>query len=175
MVENLLSVTRIDSGNVKLIKTPTVLEELIDSVILKFKKHHADQTVELDIPDEMIMIPMDAILIEQVLINILENVIYHAKGFSVMKLRVFVIDGKAIFEVKDNGCGIDDERLEHIFDGYIGRETNSFDSNKRNAGIGLSVCATIIKAHGGKITAENSKGGGATFRFSLAIEENVNE
>lgn len=175
MVENLLSVTRIDSGNVKIIKTATVLEELIDSVIIKFKKHHPDQQVELDIPDEVVMIPMDAILIEQVIINILENVIYHAIGFSVMKLRVFTIDGKAIFEISDDGCGIVPEKLEHIFDGYSGRDGEGCDNGRRNAGIGLSVCATIIKAHGGVITAENAKNGGAIFRFSLETEEDVDE
>lgn len=171
MVENLLSITKIDSGNVELIKTPTVLEELIDSVILKFKKHYPDQNVELDIPEEMVVIPMDAILIEQVIINILENVICHTSGFSVMKLRVFVIGGKAIFEISDDGCGIASEKLDNIFNGYKDRKAENYDGQKRNAGIGLSVCATIIKAHGGTITAENAKQGGAIFRFSLAVEE----
>lgn len=69
MVENLLSVTRIDTGQVKIIKTPTVLEELIDAVILKFKKRYPAQSVEIEIPDDMIIIPMDAILIEQVIVN----------------------------------------------------------------------------------------------------------
>ena len=96
MVENLLSITRIDSGGVKLLKSPTVLEELIDSVILKFKKRYPEQKVQLDIPDEVIVIPMDAILIEQVIINILENAVHHAKGFTRLGLRVFKIDEKAM-------------------------------------------------------------------------------
>ena len=171
MVENLLSITKIDNGNVKLIKTPTVLEELIDSVLLKFKKHYPEQNVIIDIPDELIVIPMDTILIEQVIINILENVIHHAKGFTEVKLCVFKIDGRVIFEIKDNGCGIASEKLENIFSGYSGKAGESYDANKRNAGIGLSVCQTIIKAHGGTITAENAKQGGAIFRFSLTAEE----
>lgn len=175
MVENLLSITRIDSGNVKLIKTPTVLEELIDSVILKFKKRYPEQRVELDIPDELIVIPMDAILIEQVIINLLENAIHHAKEFTRLSLRVFVLDNRAIFEVSDNGCGIAAEKLERIFTGYMDSKENSSDSKPRNAGIGLSVCATIIKAHGGSITAENAKSGGAVFRFSLEIEEDKSD
>ena len=75
MVENLLSITRIDSGTVKILKAPTVLEELIDSVALKFKKRYPAQKVEIEIPNDMIMIPMDAILIEQVIVNILENAV----------------------------------------------------------------------------------------------------
>ena len=171
MVENLLSITRIDSGSVKLIKTPSVLEELIDSVLLKFKKRYPDQCVEIDIPDDVIVIPMDAILIEQVIINILENAIHHAEGFTRLSLRVFTMDEKAIFEIADNGCGIPNEKLDRIFRGYNDKSEDMSDTKSRNAGIGLSVCATIIKAHGGNITAENVKDGGALFRFSLTTEE----
>ncbi len=175
MVENLLSITRIDSGAVKLIKTPTVLEELIDSVIIKFKKRYPEQCVNIDIPDELVVIPMDAILIEQVIINILENTIHHAKGFTKLSLRVFSIGQKAIFEISDDGCGILPEKLDHIFTGYNDKFESTSDTQARNAGIGLSVCATIIRAHGGDITAENAKDGGAIFRFSLTTEETTNE
>ena len=171
MVENLLSVTRIDSGQVKIIKTPTVLEELIDSVILKFKKRYPMQQVEIEIPDEVVIIPMDAILIEQVIVNILENAVQHARGMTHLKLRVFTLGNKAIFEIKDNGCGIPPKRLETLFTGYYTSEQELADSQKKNAGIGLSVCATIIKAHSGSIKAENLKTGGAVFRFALDTEE----
>ena len=170
MVENLLSITRIDSGQVKIIKTPTVLDELIDSVILKFKKRYPAQSVEIELPDEVIIIPMDAILIEQVIVNILENAVQHAEGMTLLKLRAFTLGNQAIFEIKDNGCGISPKRLETLFTGYDTREYELADSQKKNAGIGLSVCATIIKAHGGSIKAENAKTGGAVFRFVLDTE-----
>lgn len=175
MVENLLSITRIDSGIVKIIKSPTVLEELIDSVIIKFKKRYPDQTITLDIPDDIVLIPMDAILIEQVIINILENAVQHAKGMTKLSLRVFVLGKQAIFEIKDNGCGIKEDRLKNIFTGYYQTVDEAADSHKRNSGIGLSVCATIIRAHSGDISAENIKTGGAVFRFILNMEENANE
>ena len=171
MVENLLSITRIDSGHVKLIKTPTVLEELIDSVAIKFKKRYPAQKLEIQIPEEMTIIPMDAILIEQVLINILDNAVQHAAGMTQLTLRVFTLEQAAIFEIRDNGCGIPSKRLETIFTGYDPTENAVADSQKKNAGIGLSVCASIIKAHGGSIQAENSKAGGAVFRFMLDVEE----
>lgn len=171
MVENLLSITRIDSGQVRIIKKPTVLDELIDSVMLKFKKRYHSQKVELDIPDDMIIIPMDAILIEQVIVNILENSVQHAKGMTRLVLRVFTSEKKAVFEITDNGCGIDDERLKKLFNGYFFSDDDVIDSQKKNAGIGLSVCATIIKAHGGSINAQNIKTGGAKFRFELDTEE----
>lgn len=171
MVENLLSITRIDSGQVKIIKTPTVLEELIDSVVLKFKKRYPAQKVEIEIPDDVVLIPMDAILIEQVIVNILENAVQHADGMTKLTLRVFIIDNRAIFEIKDNGCGIAPDRLDTIFTGYYTSKEELADSQKKNAGIGLSVCATIIKAHGGDIKAENIKTGGAVFRFTLDTEK----
>lgn len=171
MVENLLSITRLDNGNVKLIKSPTVLDELCDSILLKFSKRYADQNVIVDIPSDFITIPMDAILIEQVAINILENAVQHSIGMTELHFRVFVIGNRAIFEIKDNGCGIKEERLNNLFTGYYDCREEISDGKKNNAGIGLSVCASIIKAHGGDITAENSKDGGAVFRFILSMEE----
>lgn len=175
MVENLLSITRIDTGQVEIIKTPTVLEELIDSVVLKFKKRYPEQKVEIEIPDDIVVIPIDAILIEQVIVNILENAVQHAEGMTRLTLCVFTLGKKAIFEIKDNGCGIDPKRLDTIFTGYYTSKEDFSDSQKKNAGIGLSVCATIIKAHGGTIKAENSKMGGAVFRFIINTEDEIND
>ncbi|MBQ4641592.1 MAG: PAS domain-containing sensor histidine kinase [Oscillospiraceae bacterium] len=175
IVENLLSVTRIDSGQVQIIKTPTILDELIDSVILKFKKRYPAQKVDLELPDDVVMIPMDAILIEQVIVNILDNAVEHARGMTSLTLRVFTLGTTAIFEIADNGCGIDPKRIDSLFAGYYASEHELADIQKKNAGIGLSVCATIIKAHGGSIKAENVKTGGAVFRFALDTEKISNE
>lgn len=171
MVENLLSITRLDGGQVKIIKTPTVLEELIDSVILKFKKRYPTQNVKIEIPDDVVIIPMDAILIEQVIVNILENAVQHAEWMTTLTLRVIEQEKKVVFEIQDNGCGIDPKRFETLFTGYYTSHDEIADSQKKNAGIGLSVCATIIKAHGGSIEAENINTGGAVFRFVLEKEE----
>lgn len=173
MVENLLSVTRIDSGRVKLIKTSTALDELVDAALLKFKKRYPGQAVDLELPEELVMIPMDPMLIQQVLMNLLENAVLHAAGMTTLTLRVQVHGGKAIFSVVDDGCGIPREKLSAIFSGYNSDNESASDSQKRNAGIGLSVCATIIKAHGGAIFAENRKTGGAEFRFTLDTEVDI--
>ena len=127
--------------------------------------------MKLQLPEDFVTIPMDAILIEQVLMNLLENAVIHGKGMTEIMLRVSVSFGKATFEVSDNGCGIREEKLKSIFSGMYGDSNSTGDNHKRNTGIGLSVCSTIIKAHGGEITAENLKKGGALFRFSLDIEE----
>ena len=166
IVENLLSITRIDDiANVKLIKTVTVLDELIDSVMQKFKKRYPALSVGLQLPDTLVMIPMDAILIEQVLLNLLENAAKHATGMTELILKVSLAGQKAVFEVQDNGCGIDEVCIRQLFAGQrLHCETNY------TAGIGLSVCATIIQAHSGTIEAENNKPNGAVFRFILPME-----
>ena len=172
MVENLLSVTRIDDAKVEVVKTPTVLDELIDSVLMKFSKKHPNQKVITRIPDDFVDIPMDSILIEQVLLNLLENAVFHAKGMTELILSVSLMGDKAVFEVSDNGCGIPEEALNRIFTGSYKKSAAPVDGTRSNMGIGLSVCAAIIKAHGGEITAENRIGGGAVFRFSLERECN---
>ena len=175
MVENLLSVTRIDHGKIKIIKDTVVLEELIDSVVLKVKKRYPGSIVHLDIPEEIIIIPMDAILIEQVLINLLENAIQHAEGMTNLMLRVVDTEKKVIFEVIDDGCGIDEKKIRDVFSGKYKSEDMPADSQKRNAGIGLSVCSTIIKAHDGEIWAKNISTGGASFGFILSKGESADE
>lgn len=170
MVENLLSVTRIDNDGVKIIKTSVVLEELIDTVLMRFKKRYPQQNIIVDIPEDFVSIPMDAVLIEQVIVNILENAVQHAVGMTEVKLKVFIVGSKAIFEISDNGCGIDKDKLPRIFSGYFENNEAPADYQKRSMSIGLSVCASIIKAHDGSISAENQKEGGCCFRFALDLE-----
>lgn len=171
MVENLLSVTRIDNDTMKITKTPIILDELIDSAVTKFGVRHPEQQIDLKLPDELVVIPVDALLIEQVILNLLENAVYHARGMTTLSLRVFTLGKQAVFEIVDDGCGIDESKLKYLFTGCYELQQDTACQTKRFAGIGLSVCATILKAHGGSITAENRKGGGALFRFTLEREE----
>ena len=169
MVENLLSVTKLENSHLGIIKTPTALDELIDSVYIKFQKRYPNQKVEISIPDELVIIPIDAILVEQVLINLLENAVLHAENMTRLSLSVTTSNDKIVFEVADDGKGIDKEILGNIFSGNISMKADKMDSKKRNAGIGLSLCASIIKAHGGEIFAQNKKEGGALFSFILSL------
>ena len=171
MVENLLSITRIDNETMKIVKTPVSLDELIDSILTKFSIRCPGQAVSVTVPDEIVVVSVDAILIEQVIINLLENAVFHAEGMTALSLRVFTLADQVIFEIADNGCGIDESRLKTLFSGCYEVQQDRSSQTKRYAGIGLSVCATIVKAHGGTITAENRKGGGALFRFNLKKEE----
>lgn len=169
MVENLLSITRIDGKKVQLSKVPTVLEELIDTVLIKFHKHYPEQQIDIEIPEDFISIPMDAMLIEQVLINLLENAVIHAKNMTTLSLTVTIENNQAQFHVYDNGCGISPDKLDKLFTGYFDTEQALIDGKRNNMGIGLSVCSAIIKAHGGDIFAKNNIEGGASFYFILNL------
>ena len=172
MVENLLSVTRVDAGKVQLSKHSVVLEELIDALLVKFHKHYPKQTVQVEIPEDFVSIPMDPVLIEQVLMNLLENAVFHARGMRNLWLRVERKNKRAIFFVEDDGCGISEDKMRHLFTGLLDREA-PVDLTRSNMGIGLSVCRTIIKAHGGELNAGNRPEGGAAFSFALEMEDTV--
>ena len=109
------------------------------------------------------------------LINLLGNAVLHAKGMTELTLRVYTQGDNAVFEIADNGCGIPQDKLGDLFTGQHYRKDSPIDSGRHGMGIGLSVCATIIKAHGGEITAENRKEGGALFRFCLEMEKQSHE
>ena len=170
MVENLLSVTRVDAQKVRLSKHSVVLEELIDALLVKFHKHYPDQKVQVQIPDEFVSIPMDPVLIEQVLMNLLENAVFHARGMRNLWVRVETKNKNAVFFIEDDGCGIPEDRMQHLFTGLLDSEAPA-DSTRSNMGIGLSVCKTIIKAHGGELMGGNRPEGGAVFSFMLEMEE----
>ena len=171
MVENLLSVTRLDGGELRLNKSDTVLEELIDEVLIKFRKHCPEQQVFVTIPEDFVSIPMDGVLIGQVLTNLLENAVVHAWGMTRLELEVRLEGHLVRFIVRDDGSGIPLDRMDDLFTGYLGSSERQGDSARRNMGIGLSVCATIIKAHGGQISAHNRPNGGAEFTFTLTMED----
>lgn len=170
MVENLLSVTRVDADQVRLSKHSVVLEELIDALLVKFHKHYPQQWVQVSIPEHFVSIPMDPVLIEQVLMNLLENAVFHAKGMQNLWLRVEIQNETAVFFVEDDGCGIPEEKMDHLFTG-LRDSASPADSARSNMGIGLSVCRTIINAHGSELKARSPQNGGAIFSFALEMEE----
>ena len=139
VVENLLSVTRM-SGASNIKKELEAGEEVLGAASMKFKRHYPAVEVSITAPDTLLMIPMDIILIEQVLINLMENAVQHGKTTTRIELRLSSADGLAVFEVADNGCGIEKELLPHLFEGYLTRDQEEISDQRRNMGIGLSVC-----------------------------------
>lgn len=169
VVENLLSVTRV-SGGTSIKKELEAGEEVLSSAALKFGRRYSDIQISVRAPEELLLIPMDAILIEQVLINLMENAIQHGKTTTCVELHLHCEDRFAVFEVADNGQGISKEAFAHLFQGYLSHAQTENSDRKRNMGIGLSVCLSIVQAHGGTMEAENRANGGAIFRFTIPLE-----
>ena len=171
MVENLLAVTRFESSDdARITKTPEAAEEVVAEAVGKFKKRFPDWQIEVSVPDELLIVPMDPVLIEQVLLNLLENAVLHGSCDRIA-LTVHKAEDTAVFEVQDNGVGIDPGKLARILETGTGSAAAANKDYKRNMGIGLSVCNTIVKAHGGVMHAFNAKTGGAIFQFDLKIKE----
>ena len=174
MVENLLSVTKINGQGMALKKSPILLEELIDTTLVKFKSRHSYIDVRLDIPEDFLFIPMDPVLIGQVMMNILENAVRHGDELTYINVKVIALGSRAVFEISNDGKSIPRDIIDNVFTGYYEKKNKPVDS-KEGMGIGLSVCYSIIKAHGGDITVENLKPKGCLFRFWLGLEASEDE
>jgi len=171
LVENILSITRIKDNTVQLKKYPEAAEEIVSEAVTKFRKNR-DMSVSVCVPDELLMVPMDATLIEQVLVNLMENVFIHAKSATKIEVGISRIEGdKALFCVEDDGEGISEEILPKLFEELFPHAKDSNADGRRSMGIGLSACMSIVKAHGGDMYAENRKCGGARVCFVLPMEE----
>lgn len=168
MVENLLSVTRV-SGGTKIAKIPEAAEEVIGEVIRKFKQREPNIDCIVTVPDHLLLVPMDFVMIEQVLINFLDNAVVHGRTTTKVHISVRHVGDTAVFQVADNGVGIDRDKLSKLFESDFNYSDSTDAQNLKNMGIGLSVCKAIINAHGGDIAAQNNRYGGAIFQFTLPL------
>lgn len=168
MVENLLYVTRISGEGTKLKKTDEVVEEIIGEAVVRVKHKHPEADIKIKIPDDVLIVPMDSMLIEQVLINLIENSLKYAEDNGRVWVDVWKKDNRAYFKVSDKGKGISKDMMKNLFS--MGK-ANQANHNSRGMGIGLCLCKSIINSHGGNIEAENNEYGGASFTFWLNIEE----
>lgn len=169
VVENLLSITRVGSDSAQIKKQVETPEEIMAVAVTKFRKRYPDIALRVHVPDEVLWIPMDVILLEQVLVNLLENAAIHGQNTSEIIMSVRKAGHFAEFIVSDDGGGIAEPLLGKLFDGSMKHSETSKGDIKRNMGIGLSVCMTIVRAHGGDIEASNTEKG-AEFRFRLPLE-----
>ena len=174
IVENLLSITRIgDSEEPYVKKTPEAAEEILESAVSKFHKRYPEMQVDIHLPEELLMVPMDPLLMEQVLLNLLENSALHGKNLDTIMVSLRQNKNMAEFVVEDNGAGIAPDKIKNLFNGAVHSSRQS--DSRRNMGIGLSVCRTIVQAHGGTIKGENREAGGARFTVTLPMEEENDE
>lgn len=156
MVENLLSVTRIRSEQTKLNTQEEIVDEVVGNAIQKIRKRFPDTRVTVQLPEEIILVDMDSILIEQAIINLLENAIRHSGDIEHITLRVYREQESVIFEISDRGKGLEQSK----------KDAENGDSS-RGLGIGLSVCQSIVKAHNGRLESFDNPLGGTIFQIIL--------
>jgi two-component system, OmpR family, sensor histidine kinase KdpD len=167
LVRNLLDMTKITSGAMRVAKTWQPLEEVMGAVLDRMNETLVGRTVDVRLPKDVPPVPIDAVLIEQVLINILENAAKYTPKGSPLEISAEKTEDNVVVAVADRGPGIPEQHLEEIFEKFyrLPREGES-----GGAGLGLAICRGIVEAHGGRIWAANRDGGGAVFRFSIPIE-----
>ncbi|WP_010236553.1 sensor histidine kinase [Clostridium arbusti] len=166
LVENLLSMTKFDEGNMGISRNMELVEEVVSEAVQRSSKYFKDHKIKVNVPEKIIMVPMDGNLIEQVIINLLDNAVKFSPKQSVIEIKVHENEEDVIFQVIDNGSGIEEKILSSIFDRFFTNGSKISDS-RRGVGLGLAICKSIVEAHGGKITAANKKGGGAIFTFNI--------
>lgn len=174
MVENLLSVTRIQDGTLPLKKREEMLEEVAGDALLTTRRRFPDCPVELDLSEDILYLPMDPLLIKQVMINLLENAIRHSGDREHITMALSRQEDWAVVEVRDRGRGLSPQVCQAIQAGRPLDRSLTGDAT-RGMGIGLAVCQSIVKAHGGFFTAGNHPEGGAVFRFGLPMEETTHD
>ncbi|MFR3290628.1 MAG: sensor histidine kinase [Lachnospiraceae bacterium] len=172
MVENLLSITRVGGENTSIQKSPEPAEEVVADAVRKFRRLYPDINVQAELPEDVLFVPMDAVLICQVFTNLLENATLHGGGTRNITVSAEVRGRSACFCVEDDGAGISENALPYLFEDRPSLRSAPADSGGRhNMGIGLSACRAIVKAHGGTMEAQNVPGRGARFCFTLPLDE----
>lgn len=169
-VQNILDMTRINEGKLTVKKSYEAVDDIVNQTLSLVPRLHETGRLCVKIPDDIVLVPVDGRLFVQVLVNLLDNEYKHAGESADICLSVYVEDKFVIFEVSDNGIGIEPSILNKIFDGFVTRQKNNIADGSLGVGLGLSICKEIVKAHGGKITAHNLKAGGASFKIELPME-----
>jgi len=170
ILRNVLDMTRIESGAIKVKKEWTHIEEIIGAVLNRMSDRLAGHPLTVNIPADLPLVSFDPLLIEQTVTNLLENAIKYTPSTSSIDIAASITDGSVLVEVADNGPGINPGEEERIFDKFV-----RGSSATGGIGLGLTICKAIITAHGGRIWVEHRPEGGAIFRFTLPAPENPPE
>lgn len=172
LVENLLSVTRIENGTMKLNMQPELLDDVITEALKHVNRRMIEHQIKVSQEDDMLVVNMDAKLIMQVIINLVDNAIKYTESGSIIEISTRKQADEVVIEVADNGPGLDDVQKEKIF-GMFYRVNDSMSDSRRGMGLGLPLCQSIISAHGGTISVRDRKPHGTCFQFLLRLEEEI--
>jgi len=166
LINNLLNMAKLESGSLKLHEELQPLEEVVGAALNRLEKQLSARPVEVSLPPDLPMVPLDGALAEQIFINLLENACRYTPPGSPILIAARAQEDHLEVEVADRGPGFSPEDLAKIFEMYY-RGTRAQEA--RGYGLGLAICRAVVEAHGGRIWAENREGGGAAMRFTLPL------
>ncbi len=170
LVENLLSVTRLEEGNMNLRLQTELLDEIITEALQHISRNKTEHQISFQSSDDFVLVKVDARLIMQVIINIMDNAIKYTQKGSEIVVTTQKLQNKAVVRIADNGPGISDDMKPLVFDMFYSGAKSMADS-RRSLGLGLSLCKSIIAAHGGELKLTDNTPQGAVFTFTLPVEE----
>ena len=166
LVNSLLDMTRLESGAVTIRKEPQPLDGVLGAALQRLEALLRDRPVRVDLPADLPLVPIDAVLVEQVFLNLLDNAARYSPAGSPMDVSAEVAGLAVVVEVSDRGAGFAPGDEQRAFEKFY----RGHSAQVRGVGLGLAICRAIVELHGGNITAENRPGGGATIRFTLPLE-----
>ncbi len=170
LVENLLAVTRIEEGRMKLNTQPQLVEEMVCEALQHISRKRSEHTITVSHQDELLLAKCDARLIVQVIINLVDNAIKYTPVGSHIEITTKGEEGRAIVSVADDGPGISDDEKERIFQMFY-TGSNPIADSRRSLGLGLGLCKSIITAHGGLISVADHQPNGTVFTFTVPSGE----
>ena len=175
LVENLLSITKITDGNVKLHLSDQVVDDIVSEALRHIDRRSSEHHITVDCGDEPLLVRVDAGLIMQVLINLVNNAVKYTPPGSNIRITAIQQEKAAEICVSDDGPGIPDERKEHVFEMFF-TGSNLIGDSRRSLGLGLTLCQAIIHAHHNEMTLKDNLPHGCIFSFTLPLSEvNLNE
>ena len=175
LVENLLSITKIADGSVKLHLSDQVVDDIVSEALRHIDRRSAEHHIMADCGDTPLLVRVDAGLIMQVIINLVNNAIKYTPADSVIRITAIHQENMAEIRVIDNGSGIPDEIKKHVFEMFF-TGSNLIGDSRRSLGLGLTLCQTIIYAHHGELTLKDNTPHGCIFSFTIPLSEvNLNE
>jgi len=167
LVGDLLDLTRLESGALRARKEWHSVEEVVGAALTRLEPELARHPVELSLPDDLPLVPLDDVLMEQALFNLIDNAIKYSPAGSPIEISAAVADGRLKLEVADRGPGLPPGQEAQIFEKFHRGEPHA---ERRGVGLGLTICRGIAQAHGGTIAARNRPGGGAVLTIELPLE-----
>jgi two-component system sensor histidine kinase KdpD len=167
LVGNLLDMTRLEAGALHIVRTPSDIEDAIGSALELLDRPLEGRTVRVDVPPDVPLVPMDFMLIVQVLFNLIDNALKYSPPEAPIEIRARAQADSVQVQVMDRGVGIPGDDLPRVFDKFYRVERPDMVSG---TGMGLAICKGIVEAHGGTITAEQRLGGGTLITFTLPLK-----